>query len=187
MWTENEISVLYSKYPTTPNEEISKSLDRSVSSVRCKANRLNIYKSKNYRKLVSVEKSDSLSLDNINDYERGFIMGFVSGEGTFSVKNENNRESKRFSMSIELTRSDEDVLYQIKQILGCGEIYKTSKRENNKRGGIKLSVQDFGDIVKRIIPLFDNSNFLSANKEKQFDEWKNEIYNEVPELNNRKI
>lgn len=186
MWTEEEEALLREKYPQTSNESLTNELDRTKSAIRCKANRMGLSKSENYRKLASVKNSDKIKLDDISDYKKGFVVGFICGEGSFIIKNESGRSNRRFCLSIELTRADKQVLEEIQHLLECGRLHKTAKRENNKKGGVRWAVQDFGDIVKKVIPLFESVDFMSAAKEEQFKSWKEEILKEVPEIENFK-
>lgn len=180
MWSDTELSILRSKYSDTPNDILSDEIGRSESAIRSKANRIGLTKSNNYFKVKSIIESERIELDEIDDYKIGFIIGFLSGEGTFSVKSEDGRNLKRFTVRIELTRDDRDVLESIRETLGCGEICETSIRKNNEKGGVAWSVQSFGDIVMRIIPLLDEYEFLDANKKQQYKNWRMQIVNEVP-------
>lgn len=183
MWTEEEISILEKKYPFFSKEHLSEELGRSPSAVKSKASRLNIEKSHQYSKLRSIRRSENINTSEIKDYKIGFFVGFLSGEGTFSKKTENGRDKPRFAVSIELTREDEEVLHNIRDIVGCGSVYYTSKRKNNRKGGVKWTVQDYGDIYRRIIPILDEYDFMDSEKGSQYQDWRREVVKQVDKQN----
>lgn len=74
-------------------------------------------------------------------------MGFADGEGCFIVVT--NETYVTLTFVIELHRDDIDILYKIVKNLGIGRVIK-SKNRNSAR----FYVNKFYDIVKVIIPIF---------------------------------
>jgi hypothetical protein len=87
-----------------------------------------------------------------------YIVGFVDGEGCFSVslnKNGNRLPEVRLIFEIELREDDEPILHEIQQVLGCGRIYHLEYERYAKwRPHVKLKVSNFVDISTKIIPFF---------------------------------
>lgn len=100
-----------------------------------------------------------------------YIVGFVDGEGCFSItinKNDNNLPEVRLIFEIELREDDKAILQQIKTVLGCGNIYQLNyERYNNWRPHVKYKVSNFADIAGKIIPFFQRYP-LQAKKQIQF-------------------
>lgn len=56
-----------------------------------------------------------------------YIVGFVDGEGCFSITSNKSRKSIpeiRLLFEIEVREDDEDIIRQIQTALGCGSIYR---------------------------------------------------------------
>ncbi len=103
-----------------------------------------------------------------------YIVGFVDGEGCFSItinKNGKRLPEVRLIFEIELREDDEAILQQIKAVLGCGNIYQLNyKRYNNWRPHVKYKVSNFADIAGKVIPFFQHYP-LQAKKRWQFEEF----------------
>ena len=100
-----------------------------------------------------------------------YIVGFVDGEGCFSVsinKHANNRLEVRLIFEIELREDDLEILERIKEILGCGNIYHlTYERYVKWKPHYKYKVSNFKDINGKIIPFFQKFP-LQAKKKRSF-------------------
>lgn len=84
-----------------------------------------------------------------------YIVGFVDGEGCFSItinKNNERLPEVRLLFEIELEESDEGILKKIARAIGCGKIYKISYRKRpNWNSHSKLKVGNFEDINEKVI------------------------------------
>ena len=93
-------------------------------------------------------------IENIPNASSQFInwlVGFVDGEGTFSIIPDKNWNSVSFRFSIELHVDDIEILHKIAKTLGVGEV----KRDKYHRGNSALfSVNRIGDILGVILPVF---------------------------------
>lgn len=100
-----------------------------------------------------------------------YIVGFVDGEGCFSItvnRHEKNRLEIRLIFEIEVREDDIDILRQIQSTLQCGNIYKLSYDRYQKwRAHVKYKVSNFGDVSEKIIPFF-TAHPLQAKKRFQF-------------------
>lgn len=100
-----------------------------------------------------------------------YVVGFVDGEGCFSVSISRRRfriPEVRLIFEIELREDDKTILEQIQELLGCGSIYYlTYDRYPKWRPHVKYKVAAFRDIKEKIIPFF-KAYPLQAKKAKQF-------------------
>jgi hypothetical protein len=103
-----------------------------------------------------------------------YIVGFVDGEGCFSIsfnKNGNRLPEVRLIFEIELREDDESILREIQKTLDCGNIYHLEYSRYAKwRPHVKLKVSNFPDISQKIIPFFQQHP-LQAKKRLQFEQF----------------
>jgi hypothetical protein len=101
-----------------------------------------------------------------------YIVGFVDGEGCFSIslnKNEDRLPEVRLIFEIELREDDEPILREIQRSLACGNIYRLEyARFARWRPHVKFKVSNFKDISNNIIPFFQRYP-LQAKKRRQFE------------------
>ena len=87
-----------------------------------------------------------------------YIVGFVDGEGCFSItinRNGPRLPEVRLIFEIELREDDEEILHQIKEALDCGNIYRLDYERYAKwQPHVKYKVSNFQDIDGKIIPFF---------------------------------
>lgn len=105
-----------------------------------------------------------------------YIVGFVDGEGCFSItinKNGNRIPEVRLIFEIELREDDEPILHEIRKALDCGNIYRLEyKRYAKWRPHVKLKVSNLTDISTKVIPFFRQYP-LQAKKRLQFEKFCN--------------
>lgn len=110
------------------------------------------------------------------------ISGFVVGEGCFYVefgKDVKYRLQTRVrpSFVIEVAADDESVLDAIKEIIGCGTVYKLNfgryqnYKEKNWKKHVRYKVSNITDIANKLIPFFEK-NTLFGKKLKAFNIFK---------------
>lgn len=103
-----------------------------------------------------------------------YIVGFVDGEGCFSIslnKNGDRLPEVRLIFEIELREDDEPILREIQATLACGNIYRLEYERYAKwRPHVKLKVSNFPDISTKIIPFFQRYP-LQAKKRLQFKQF----------------
>lgn len=101
-----------------------------------------------------------------------YIVGFVDGEGCFSIslnKNGNRLPEVRLIFEIELREDDEPILHEIRKVIDCGTIYRLEYARYAKwRPHVKLKVSNFADISQKVIPFFKRYP-LQAKKRLQFE------------------
>lgn len=108
----------------------------------------------------SSKKSDKSQRLNAEDLM--WFVGFVEGDGCFSV----NKNGKYFKceFSIEIHLNDIKLLYKVKQLLGGYGSISTRVKENTSIALLKISSKS--DLIRVICPIFDKYPMLTA---KQYD------------------
>lgn len=103
-----------------------------------------------------------------------YIVGFVDGEGCFSIslnKNGDRLPEVRLIFEIELREDDEPILHEIQKSLNCGNIYRLDYERYAKwRPHVKFKVSNFTDISQKVIPFFQRYP-LQAKKRLQFEKF----------------
>ncbi len=116
----------------------------------------------------------------------GWIVGFVDGEGCFSVnfvKQTNRQESTRIrkgykigyqiahEFSVVQGEKSLEVLKMLKDFFGVGNIYVNRRYDNHKENLYRYTVSKRSDLIDTIIPFFD-SNRLKTSKQNDFEFFK---------------
>ena len=102
-----------------------------------------------------------------------YIVGFVDGEGCFSITINKHRkkEEVRLLFEIELREDDLEILKRIQYTLKCGNIYHLRyKRYQKWKPHYKYKVSNFSDIKTKIIPFFRKYP-LQAKKKHSFEKF----------------
>lgn len=181
-WTEKEEQKLKNLYPVKNTVKLADELGKTKQAVRKKASRLKIEKKENFELYNKLQKTTK---PEFNDQELNwFIPGFVAGEGSFSASKNKNRPTKRYRFGITMSQRDGEILKEIKRYFGgAGKYYETEARDEDWKPQAIYAVQDIPSLVKVVIPFFETYDFKQTHKQKQFDEWKNQLYTEydIPE------
>ena len=124
------------------------------------------------------------SADNQQEKQIGWIVGFVDGEGTFSVSIHRNSTSKlgwQVLPEFVITQGAKSLacLEEIKVYFQCGQIYRNKRYDNHKEDLFKYCVRSRKDLETVIIPFFTN-NVLKTAKAEDFNK-----FAEIIELMNR--
>ena len=113
------------------------------------------------------------SADNQQERLRfiGWIVGFVDGEGCFTVsffKHPKSRLRLKWQVFPEFVISQgmktRDAVENVKKYFGCGEIYLNKRYDNHHEHLIKYVVRNRKDLLEKIIPFFERYPLLSAKK-----------------------
>ena len=99
----------------------------------------------------------------------GFV-GFVDGEGCFSVPIFKNRSCRigwqvqpEFSV-VQGARSVQ-VLHELERFFACGHVGRNSRHDNHREDLYRYSVRSTGDLVGRIIPFFEAHSLRTAKRQ----------------------
>jgi viroplasmin and RNaseH domain-containing protein len=106
-------------------------------------------------------------IKNIDNNFENFLVGFVAGEGYFSVTMNKNNNQFATKFGINLEYGDRNILLKIKKYLDCGSFYKY---DDNKM--VRLLVAKREDLINTIIPLFERNSMYNSKKQNSFDKWK---------------
>ena len=102
---------------------------------------------------------NSPSADNQQERLAYWIVGFVDGEGTFSVSlNHNSTTTTGYQVFPEfvVTQGAKSLsaLQEIQQYFGCGKIYENRRYDNHRESMYRYVVRSFNDLTTVIIPFF---------------------------------
>ena len=104
----------------------------------------------------------------------GWIVGFVDGEGCFTVsffKHPKSRLRLKWEVFPEFVITQgiksKSALKKIKDFFDCGTIYLNKRYDNHHEHLLKYVVRNRQDLLTKIIPFFEENNLLSA-KRKDF-------------------
>ncbi|HEB30855.1 MAG TPA: endonuclease [Spirochaetes bacterium] len=121
-----------------------------------------------------------MSADNQQERSEtaGWLLGFVDGEGTFSISIfRNNTMSFGWQVFPEFVvtqgKSGLKALEKIKNFFECGNIYKNSRRDNHCEDMYKYCVRNLDQLVEIIVPFFQKRELVV--KKKDFNLFSNAI------------
>jgi hypothetical protein len=112
----------------------------------------------------------SLGADNQQEKQIGWIVGFVDGEGTFSVSiNKNPTTSSGWQIFPEfvITQGAKSLsaLEEIQKFFGCGKLYVNRRRDNHRENLYRYCVRSLKDLEDKIVPFFKVHKLRTAKKE----------------------
>ena len=105
----------------------------------------------------------------------GWIVGFVDGEGTFSVAIQKNAEMSlgwQVFPEFVVTQGIKSLgaLEELKEFFGCGGIYKNRRYDNHKEDILRYCVRRIRDLDDTIVPFF-KTNLLKTSKREDFEKF----------------
>jgi len=111
---------------------------------------------------MSILSENATSADNQQerqDYYLGWIVGFVDGEGCFSVGIFRNRILKngwQVFPEFVVTQGAKSLaaLEEIQKFFGCGRIFINTRYDNHREPLYRYCVRSRNDILMKIIPFF---------------------------------
>ena len=106
--------------------------------------------------------------------QEDYIVGLVDGEGSFSVRipNTKRRAKVELTFSLKLRHQDKEILEELKQFFGCGNIYiQRDKRENHSLC-YRFEVHNKKEIIKNIIPFFEKNSPKIQSRKTDFELFK---------------
>ena len=102
-----------------------------------------------------------------------WIVGFVDGEGCFSVSTFKNKTCKSgyqtlFEFVVTQGERSKEALEAIKDYFGCGNIYINRRYDNHNYNLLRYCVRRQDDLKEKIIPFFKKHKFKTT-KQEQFE------------------
>jgi hypothetical protein len=99
-----------------------------------------------------------------------WIVGFVDGEGCFSVpifRNRTYRIGWQVQPAFAVVQGERSmrVLHELKQFFGCGQVYVNRRHDNHREHLYRYDVRSPGDLRDRIIPFFEEHPLRTAKRD----------------------
>jgi len=105
----------------------------------------------------------------------GWILGFVDGEGCFSIsiyRNGTTRNSWQIFHEFVVTQGEKSIesLEILRNFFKCGNIYVNRRYDNHKENLYRYCVRSLKDLQQKIIPFFEQ-NRLKTSKSEDFEKF----------------
>lgn len=105
----------------------------------------------------------------------GWIVGFVDGEGTFSVAIQKNAEMSlgwQVFPEFVVTQGAKSLgaLEELKGFFMCGRIYRNHRHDNHTEDIFRYCVRKISDLDEKIVPFF-KMNPLKTSKRNDFEKF----------------
>ena len=125
---------------------------------------------------MSISSKNVFGADNQQerqDYYVGWIVGFVDGEGCFSVGVFRNRILKNGwqvfpEFVVTQGKKSLSALEELQEFFGCGKIFINTRYDNHREPLYRYCVRSTKDIREKIIPFFRKYPLRTA-KQKDFE------------------
>jgi len=198
MWTSKEKKVLQQLLDTGYSyEEIARILRRTSNAIRIKAER-----DLEYKRGLRLNPKPKFSLDSLSDADKGYIAGFLDGEGTFTITRhqDNRRKNSQFTPYISGSNSNRDVIEWLQSKLPSCNIYVTEDSRPKRKDCFHFRITTSADIIE-IIKAIASHLKVKKRQAELLKEWCEEnlkkglnkpptqrmlhIYNEMKRLNKR--
>jgi hypothetical protein len=125
-----------------------------------------------YPTLLALEKGSDNMLGADNQQERlrtvGWIVGFVDGEGCFSVTIQKATTATGWQVFPEfvVTQGEKSlqVLHDLKEFFGCGRIFINRRSDNHREHLYRFCVRSVADLREKIVPFFQENQLRTAKR-----------------------
>jgi hypothetical protein len=112
-----------------------------------------------------------LSADNQQErlIMSGWIVGFVDGEGCFSVsvfKNKTTKSGYQVMPEFVVTQGEKSLqsLQLLRKFFNCGNIYVNRRYDNHKENIFRYCVRSLNDLNEIVVPFFKTYNLKTSKK-----------------------
>jgi len=129
-----------------------------------------------------ISSKNGLNRDNQQGRFRdiGWIVGFVDGEGCFSIsifKNKTTKSGLQVFPEFVVTQGEKSLnsLKFIEMFFGCGKIFINHRKDNHNENLYRFCVRNIKDLSEKIIPFFE-TNQLKTAKIKDFEAFKKVVF-----------
>src|SRR5580704_17069031 len=100
----------------------------------------------------------------------GWIVGFVDGEGCFSIsifKNVTSKSGFQVFPEFVVTQGAKSLssLEKLKYFFECGKIYENRRTDNHRENLYRYCVRSLSDIQNKIIPFFQKHELQTAKQQ----------------------
>lgn len=105
----------------------------------------------------------------------GWVVGFVDGEGCFSIsfiKNPTTKSGYQTFPEFVVTQGESSLesLKMLKKFFGCGKIFVNRRYDNHKENLYRYCVRSIKDLNEKIIPFFRKYH-LKTDKKSDFEKF----------------
>ena len=125
-----------------------------------------------YLTVLPKRSENLMSADNQQERLKtiGWIVGFIDGEGCFSItiqKNSTMTTGWQVFPEFVVTQGEKSIktLQVLKDFFGCGNIFVNRRKDNHKENLHRYCVRALGDLKKKIIPFFQENQLFTAKRE----------------------
>lgn len=127
--------------------------------------------SKNLTSVSSKKKTPDNQQERLKTI--GWIVGYVDGEGCFSVSMIRNKETRygwQVFPEFVVTQGEKSLnsLKFIQDFFGCGKTFVNRRHDNHRENLYRYCIRSIKDLNEKIIPFF-KENELRTEKKKDFD------------------
>src|SRR2546422_3678327 len=125
-------------------------------------------KSEGYRGRLSRE--NATGADNQQERLRtvGWIVGFVDGEGCFSVTIQKATTATGWQVFPEFVvtqgKKSLSALHDLKEFFECGRVFVNRRNDNHKENLYRFCVRSIADLRDKIIPFFQENQLRTAKR-----------------------
>ena len=96
-----------------------------------------------------------------------WIVGFVDGEGCFSIsviKNETTKSGIQIFPEFVVTQGAKslETLEYLQKYFQCGKVYENKRTDNHRESLYRYCVRSFQDLHCKIVPFFDMNHLQTA-------------------------
>jgi len=109
-----------------------------------------------------------------------YVTGLVDGEGSFNVRinpNKKRRAKVELRFSLKLRHQDKEILEALRAFFGCGNVYIQRDKRANHSLCYRFEVQNKEEILRRIIPFFQEHPPQIQSRKRDF-----ELFKDITEL-----
>ena len=96
-----------------------------------------------------------------------WIVGFVDGEGCFSISIVRNRSCRlgwqvQHEFAVTQSAISRSALDLLVRVFGCGRVVEQQRYDNHREALLRFSVKRRRDLVKRVVPFFEDHPLITA-------------------------
>lgn len=135
---------------------------------------------------MNILQQSAFDIDlNINPLWCAWFSGWIDGEGSFTSDVHNINMGITSKLTVEVRDDDSQLVYNVKNTLRCGQIYRQKERHRENlnrlgkssigRSSIKWMCRDIGACRHILVPLFDCYP-LQSKKKRDYDVWRQLVF-----------
>lgn len=157
-YTKKEEDLLRSLDKIGRVDEVAESMNRSIAALWMKTKKMGVYLLPPKRKSKTFIEKKNVSLDDLKEWEKGYVAGFLDADGNISLYQRSNTTLYR---AVCINNTNRAVINWLHDKTG-GVVYEIKRKRNNQRTCYRLcySYSEQKKLLEMIIP------FLVVKKER---------------------